>query len=123
MKNKENKTEENDGEEIAESVEVVKEVSFSERRLREREEEMHNKIASWKPKTEIGMAVKSGKIKNIDEILSGGKKILEPEIVDSLMHLESDLLSIGQAKGKFGGGKRRAWRQTQKKTMEGNVLS
>src|SRR5690606_38095034 len=24
---------------------------------------------------------------------------------------------------KFGGGKRRAWRQTQKKTKEGNVLS
>ena len=29
--------------------------------------------------------------------------------------------SIGQAKGKFGGGKRRAWRQTQRKTKEGNV--
>ena len=123
MEKKENKTEENKGEEITESTEAVKEVSFSERRLKEREEEMHNKIASWKPKTEIGRAVKSGKIKNIDEVLSGGKKILEPEIVDSLMHLESDLLSIGQAKGKFGGGKRRAWRQTQRKTQEGNVLS
>lgn len=39
------------------------------------------------------------------------------------MNLESDLLAIGQAKGKFGGGKRRAWRQTQRKTMEGNVVS
>ena len=29
--------------------------------------------------------------------------------------------SIGQSKGKFGGGKRRAWRQTQRKTKEGNV--
>jgi small subunit ribosomal protein S5 len=35
--------------------------------------------------------------------------------------LESDLLLIGQSKGKFGGGKRRAWKQTQRKTMEGNV--
>ena len=26
-----------------------------------------------------------------------------------------------QSKGKFGGGKRRAWRQTQRKTKEGNV--
>ena len=51
------------------------------------------------------------------------KKILEPEIVDSLLSLESELLSIGQAKGKFGGGKRRAWRQTQKKTKEGNILT
>jgi len=33
------------------------------------------------------------------------------------------MILIGQAKGKFGGGKRRAWRQTQKKTKEGNVLT
>ena len=39
------------------------------------------------------------------------------------MDLKSDLISIGQAKGKFGGGKRRAWRQTQRKTQEGNVLT
>jgi len=31
------------------------------------------------------------------------------------------LISIGQAKGKFGGGKRRAWRQTQRKTKQQNV--
>ena len=48
----------------------------------------------------------------------------EPEVVDILIPgLEHDLLSIGQSKGKFGGGKRRAWRQTQKKTMEGNVVT
>ncbi len=78
---------------------------------------------SWAPKTQLGKEVKSGKIKNIDEILSGRRKILEPEIVDSLISVESDLLLVGQSKGKFGGGKRRAWRQTQKKTMEGNVLT
>ena len=39
------------------------------------------------------------------------------------MNIKSDLISIGQAKGKFGGGKRRAWRQTQRKTKEGNVPS
>jgi len=49
------------------------------------------------------------------------RKILEPQIVDSLLTLESDLISIGQSKGKFGGGKRRAWKQTQRKTEEGNV--
>ena len=37
-----------------------------------------------------------------------------------LPNLESDLLLIGQAKGKFGGGQRRVFRQTQKKTAEGN---
>ena len=64
--------------------------------------------------------VKEKKIKDIDEIL-GKHKILESEIIDSLLNLKSDLLLIGQAKGKFGGGKRRAWRQTQRKTAEGNV--
>ena len=34
--------------------------------------------------------------------------------------MESDLLMIGQSKGKFGGGSRRVFRQTQKKTKEGN---
>ncbi len=83
----------------------------------------HDPVASWNPRTEIGMKVKSGKIKDIDEILSGRKRILESEIVDSLISVEKDLLLVGQSKGKFGGGKRRAWRQTQKKTMEGNVLT
>jgi len=77
--------------------------------------------SSWDPKTKLGRDVKDGKIKNIDEILDSHKKILEEEIVDSLMDLKSDLISIGQSKGKFGGGKRRAWRQTQRKTEEGNV--
>ncbi len=81
------------------------------------------KTLSWTPKTKLGKLVKEGKEKDIDEILKSGKKILESEIVDSLLEIESDLMLVGQAKGKFGGGKRRAWRQTQKKTREGNVLS
>jgi small subunit ribosomal protein S5 len=78
-------------------------------------------LSSWNPKTKLGREVKDGKIKNIDEILDGKQKILEEQIVDSLLDIKSDLISIGQSKGKFGGGKRRAWRQTQRKTQEGNV--
>ena len=77
--------------------------------------------SAWSPKTELGKKVKDGEIKNIDDILSMGMKIMEPEIVDALLpNLESDLLLIGQSKGKFGGGQRRVFRQTQKKTREGN---
>ena len=76
-------------------------------------------LENWKPKTKLGKLVREGKIKNIDEALT--HRILEPEIIDLLLNLKSDVLNIGQAKGKFGGGKRRAWRQTQKKTAEGNV--
>lgn len=76
---------------------------------------------AWKPKTGIGKKVKEAEIKDIDEILDQGLKILESEIVDALIpNLEKDLLLIGQSKGKFGGGQRRVFKQTQKKTREGN---
>jgi|SRR3989344_682236 len=76
-------------------------------------------LENWIPKTSLGKLVKDKKITNIDEILK--HRVLEPEIIDYVLNLKSDILNIGQAKGKFGGGKRRAWRQTQKKTAEGNV--
>ena len=79
---------------------------------------------AWKPSTNMGKMVKSSEIKNIDEILDKGIKILEAEITDCLLpNLNLDLLAVGQSKGKFGGGKRSIWRQTQKKTPEGNKPS
>ena len=75
----------------------------------------------WSPKTELGRRVKSGEITSIDGVLASGKPILEAEIVDTLLPgMENDLLMIGQSKGKFGGAARRVFRQTQKKTKEGN---
>jgi len=106
-------------------IENLEEEKIEEKKLKSIEElereKIQEKIAGWKPKTRLGKEIKEGKIKNIDEILDKRLKILEPEIVDSLLSLENDILLIGQSKGKFGGGKRRAWKQTQKKTMEGNV--
>ena len=91
---------------------------------REEKPKVEEIMAAWKPKTSLGKQVKAGEITNVREILSAGKCILEPEIVDVLVpNLESDLLLIGQAKGKFGGGQRRIFKQTQKKTAEGNVPS
>lgn len=88
---------------------------------KEKAPEQYEQHLSWDAKTKLGRDVKAGKIKNIDEILDKKMKILEDKIVDSLLTVQSDLISVGQSKGKFGGGKRRAWRQTQKKTKEGNV--
>jgi len=105
-----------------EIVETPKDVPFKRETFAEKNARIEKeKIASWIPKTKLGKEVKTKKIKNIDEILDKNKKILEYEIVDSLLNLKSDLILIGQSKGKFGGGKRRAWRQTQRKTKEGNV--
>ena len=76
---------------------------------------------SWKPKTSLGVKVKNGEITSMDQILDKRLRILEPEIVDILLpNLQTDLLLIGQSKGKFGGGQRRVFKQTQKKTQEGN---
>ena len=78
-------------------------------------------LEAWNPKTSMGKQVKDKKITNIDEILDSGHKILEKEVVEALLpNLEVELLAIGQSKGKFGGGKKSIWRQTQKKTSEGN---
>jgi len=86
--------------------------------------EEENAFDHWTPKTSLGRDVKHKKITTVDALFEDGRPILEPEIVDMLLpHLTSDFLFVGQAKGKFGGGKRRAFRQTQKKTKEGNVLT
>jgi len=78
-------------------------------------------IDAWKPKTQLGIAVKNKEITSIDSILDEGKRILETQIVDALLvPMEAEFLLVGQAKGKFGGGQRRMFKSTQKKTMEGN---
>ncbi len=81
-------------------------------------------VEGWTPKTSVGKKVRSGEITNIDSILDNGLPILEEQIVDILLpNLQSELLMIGQSKGKFGGGSKRIFRQTQKKTPEGNKPS
>jgi len=71
----------------------------------------------WSPKTKLGKDVKEGKIKNLKEVFDSGKKIIEPQIIDYLLpDAEIIFSSVGQSKGKFGGGKRSIWKQTQKKT-------
>lgn len=81
------------------------------------------RIREWKPVTDLGRKVKEGVISDIDQVFDQSSPIMESEIVDSLLpSLGEDLLLIGQAKGKFGGGQRRIFRQTQKKTKEGNKI-
>ena len=78
-------------------------------------------VIEWVPKTELGMAVKSGKVTTYDEILSKRLKVLEPEIVDHFFpQLNMDFFLVGQSKGKFGGGQRRIFKNTQKKVREGS---
>ncbi len=99
-----------------EVLEIVEETAIIEKPVPE-------VLSGWRPLTETGKKVKERKITDIDQIIDEGKSIKEAEIIDALLpHLEADLLLIGQGKGKFGGGQRRAFSQTQKKTQEGNKL-
>jgi len=94
-----------------------------ERRNNDNREKRPQQEVVWIPKTDLGKMVKSGEITDIETIFDKGYNILEHEIVDALLpDLQEDLLLIGQAKGKFGGGQRRIFRQTQKKTREGNKI-
>ena len=104
---------------MRERTEKLTKEDFQKTREERIKQQQAQVLENWIPKTKLGRLVKNKKIKDIDDALN--YKILEPEIVDSLINLKSDILNIGQAKGKFGGGKRRAWRQTQRKTAEGNV--
>ncbi len=109
--------------EVMQEVEEIEEKEIKEEVKKGKKEREKKKfdVDAWKPKSSLGKKVKSGEIKDINEIIDKGEKILEPEIVDVLIpDLTQDLLLIGQSKGKFGGGQRRIFRQTQKKTREGN---
>src|SRR3989338_892331 len=86
-------------------------------------EEVQKVESNWKPRTKLGLKVKDGSISDIEDVFKAGERIQEQEIVNVLLpNLEEDLLLIGQAKGKFGGGQRRIFKQTQKKTKEGNKI-
>lgn len=108
-----------------ESLEVEKDVITEIPEIeKETKPEIKINVEGWTPRTEIGRKVKNGEITHIDQILQAGHPILEEQIVDVLLpSIQSELLMIGQSKGKFGGGARRVFRQTQKKTPEGNKPS
>jgi len=106
--------------EIAEPVEAIAEVKVAEAEKAVELPKSSFNVDAWQPKTSLGRKVKNREI-TINEILDSGLNIMESEIVDILLpDMSAELLMIGQAKGKFGGGQRRIFRQTQKKTAEGN---
>ncbi|MBI5065074.1 30S ribosomal protein S5 [Candidatus Woesearchaeota archaeon] len=130
-KNKKQEKEEVTEQTIVEVVEEAPKLEFEEKPEefeiveieKETKPEIKTDVEKWQPKTEVGKKVKVGEITDINQILDKGLPILEQEIIDVLIKPEHELLLVGQSKGKFGGGARRVFRQTQKKTPEGNKPS
>ena len=80
------------------------------RRMRRALEEKFD-ISLWQPRTSIGKAVKEGKIASISEILRGGQRPREPEIVDTLVpNLEEDILGINMVQRMHKSGRRTKYR-------------
>ena len=64
-------------------------------------------LDNWTPKSKLGRDVFEGKINKIDDLLKGGRKILESEIVDKLMPgIKNELVLVGGRAGKGGGVQR-----------------
>jgi small subunit ribosomal protein S5 len=63
-----------------------------ERELAEKERMLNN----WTPKTDLGKKINAGEISSIDEVFEKGYKIKEPEIVDSLLQLEEEIVDTAK---------------------------
>ena len=102
------------------AVPVEKPQGFDRRGSREEE----SKVANWVPKTSLGQDVVKGKYASLNEILTKGLLILEPEIVDYLVpNLKEEMMYIGGTPGKGGGIKRTATRMTARMHKSGRRYS
>jgi small subunit ribosomal protein S5 len=67
-------------------------------------------LANWVPKTDLGKAVKAGKIANINEIFDKGMRVMEPEIMDSLLKLEDHLIQLARTTRVTRAGRKYSYR-------------
>ncbi len=94
-----NKTKEELEEDIAQRI---------EKELRDKEK----MLSDWTPKTELGRLVNSGKVTTMDEVFEKGYKIKEPEIVDSLLKLEDEIVDTAKTTRVVRAGRKFSFRVT-----------
>lgn len=93
---------------------------MSEDYRRERRERREEQPVEWKPKTQLGKDIMTGKITSLDELFESGVKISEPQIVDALMkNMENDIILIGGSAGKGGGIRRTPTKRTARMHKSG----
>ena len=82
------------------------EIEKIEREILERQ----NVLSNWTPKTELGRMVKNAKITSMDEVADKGLRILEPEIIDSLMPVEEHLIEVARTTRVTNAGRKYSYR-------------
>lgn len=87
-----------------------REVETEEEKIARELNEKEKALEKWVPKTRLGRMVKAGKITNIDEIFSSGERILEPQIVDSLLSLEEELIEVSKTTRVVRAGRKFSYR-------------
>jgi len=105
-----------------ELIEPVEPILVEEEKPPEKivEAKVEEELSRWTPRTNLGKAVSKGEITDINNILDGGMKIKEFQIVDKLIPgLESELILIGGRPGKGGGIERNPLRITAKMHRSG----
>jgi small subunit ribosomal protein S5 len=82
------------------------EIERIEREINERQLALNN----WVPRTELGKMVKAGKFTSLDELYEKGYKVLEPEIIDSLLRLEEHLIQVARTTRVTRAGRKYSYR-------------
>jgi len=72
--------------------------------------EKEKALSDWVPKTELGKQVKNGTMTSIDEIFEKGLKIMEPEIMDSLLKLEDIVVDVAKTTRVVRAGRKFSYR-------------
>jgi small subunit ribosomal protein S5 len=74
--------------------------------------EKQKMLSNWTPKTELGKKVQQEKIISMDEVIEKSYKIREPEIVDSLLKLEDEIVDTAKTTRVVRAGRKYSFRVT-----------
>ena len=72
--------------------------------------EKEKALSEWVPKTDLGKKVKTGALTSIDEIFDKNLKVMEPEIMDSLLKLEDIVVDVAKTTRVVRAGRKFSYR-------------
>jgi small subunit ribosomal protein S5 len=79
--------------------------------IEEEIKEVKKELTGWQPKTAIGMKVRMGEIKTIDELMEYSTPIKEVEIIDALLpDLEEEVIDVARVQRTTDSGRRMRFR-------------